>query len=254
MIAFGRKQTFTSIIIIVNNLLKTLNPAMSGSGGVVVIALILAAITVGCSATNQMNFKTERTSISLGPDDLAKYGIGFLTPSAATGREADKQPLAMSFALQLQEMRPEIRVIPLPAVLTAVNAADLDAEYKQMYRDYLETGILEGSILQDVSEVAEVRYLVQLSLSSFSQRSTGRWGFLGLRILHTEIATLRVFTQIWDAQEGAIAWEGFTEMSMAYDTTKERPVAFAKAAEVAAEKLFCCLPGSTNTDPYPEDE
>jgi hypothetical protein len=211
-------------------------------------------MTVGCSVTNQLNFKTERTTISLGPGDLERDGLGFLTPSAATGRESDKQALAMSFALQLQEMRPELTVKPLSAVLTAVNAADLEAEYKTMYRDYLETGILEGSTLQNIGEVAEVRYLVQLSLASFKQESSSRWSFLGIKISHTEIATLRVFAQIWDSQDAEIAWEGSTETSMAYDTGKERPVAFTRVAEVTAEKLFCCLPGSMNGDPYPEDD
>lgn len=223
-------------------------------GRIAVLLITLALISTGCGISNQMNFKTEITPISLEKGDLREGGIGFLTPAAATGQEADKQALAMSFALQLQEMQPDVTVKPLSAVLTAVNAADLDDEYKQMYRDYLETGIHEGSILEDISEVAGARYLVQLSLADFSQRNSKRFSFLGLRISQTEIATMRVFAQIWDAHEAEITWEGFTETSMAYDTGKERPVAFAKVAEVAATKLFCCLPGSKNGDPYPEDD
>jgi hypothetical protein len=203
----------------------------------------LAAVISGCTFMDQTDYKSEHTAISLGPNDLERYGIGFLTPSAATGREADKQALAMGFSHKLQEMRPEVRVLPLPNVLSAMNGADLDVVYKQMYRDYLETGILEGSILTRISEVADVRYFAQLSLSSFRQSSLGRFSFLGMRISHTEVANLRVFVQIWDARNANIAWEGFTELNYAYETGAEKPVTFADISQLAAERLFADLPG-----------
>jgi hypothetical protein len=212
------------------------------------ICLILAALTSGCAISDQIYFRSEHTAISLGPNDLEKDGIGFLTPSAATGREGDKQALAMSFSIKLQEMRPKVTVKPLPYVLSAMNAADLDMEYKKMYRDYLETGILEGSILEWISNVVGVRYFAQLSLSSFSQHNKGRFSFLGLRLSHTEVANLRVFVQIWDAQNANIAWEGFTEMNYAYDTSKEKPVTFAYISQIAAEQLFSELPGAKESE------
>jgi len=207
------------------------------------LCAVLAAVTSGCTFMDQIDYKSEHTAISLGPNDLELYGIGFLTPSAATGREADKQALAMGFSHKLQEMRPEVRVLPLPNVLSAMNGADLDVVYKQMYRDYLETGILEGSILTRISEVANVRYFAQLSLSSFKQTSLGRFSFLGMRISHTEVANLRVFVQIWDARHADIAWEGFTELNYAYETGAEKPVTFADISQLAAERLFADLPG-----------
>jgi len=214
-----------------------------GKGWVVVLWAMIAAVTSGCSLVDQVEYTSEHAVISLGPDDLENYGIGFLTPSAATGREADKQALAMSFSLELQEMCPDVKVLSLPYVLNAMNAADLDTEYKQMYRDYLETGILEGSILKRISDVAGVRYFAQLSLSGFRQTSSGRLSLLGLRISHTEVANLRVFVQIWDAQNAEIAWEGLTELSYAYDTGREKAVSFSDISKMAAEKLFSELPG-----------
>ena len=208
------------------------------------INLVLAALLGGCTFIDQVEYESEHTEINLGPEDLEQYGIGFLTPSAATGREADKQALAMSFSKKLQEMRPEVMVLQLPQVLSAMNAADLDVEYKQMYRDYLETGILEGSILQRISDVAGVRYFAQLSLAGFRQSSSGRFSFLGLRISHTEFANLRVFMQIWDAQNANIAWEGFTELNYAYETGAQKPVTFADISALAAGELFAELPGA----------
>ena len=205
--------------------------------------LLLSVATTGCSFVQQIEHTSDHAVISLGQDDLENYGIGFLTPSAATGREADKQALAMSFSLELQKMRPDAKVLSLPQVLNAMNAADLDAQYKKMYRDYLETGILEGSILKQISEIAGVRYFAQLSLSDFKQSSSGRLSMLGLRISHTEVANLRVFVQIWDAQNAEIAWEGLTELSYAYDTGKEKAVTFSDVSVLAARQLLSQLPG-----------
>jgi hypothetical protein len=163
------------------------------------ICVILAAVTSGCSFIDQVDYETEYTAISLGPNDLENSGIGFLTPSAATGREADKQALAMSFSKKLQEMRPD-------------------------------------------SDVAGVRYFAQMSLSSFTQYSLGRFSFLGMRISHTEVANLRVFVQIWDARNADVAWEGFTELNYAYETGAEKPVTFADVSQMAAERMFTELP------------
>lgn len=207
------------------------------------LTLILAAVASGCTFINQIEYEAEHSTISLGPEDLAGGGIGFLTPSAATTHEADKQPLAMSFAHKLEEMYPDVTVVPLPNVLSAMNSADLDGEYKQMYRDYLETGILEGSILKRISEVADVRYFAQLSLSAFRQSNAGRFSILGLRISHTEVANMRVFVQIWDAHNADVAWEGFTELNYAYETAGQKPVTFADVSEMAAERMFAELPG-----------
>ncbi len=204
--------------------------------------LIASMTIIGCSAIDQVRYDAEYTAISLGPNDLEEGGIGFLTPSAATGREADKQALAMSFAKKLQEMRPDVSVVPLPEVLSAVNAVDLDEEYKKMYRDYLETGILEGSILRRFADLGSIRYFAQLSLASFTQGSRGRFSFLGLAISHTASANMRVFVQIWDARNAKVAWEGYTELNYAYETSAEKPVTFHDVAELAAEKMFLQLP------------
>ena len=110
------------------------------------LVLVLSVALAGCgSMLPQVDAKITHKEIALGVADLPAGGIGFLTPSAATGREADKQALALSFATRLEADRTDIRVVPPPAILSAVNAAELDQDYKQMFRDYLETGILDGA-------------------------------------------------------------------------------------------------------------
>lgn len=204
-------------------------------------SLMLAACTRG-----QLNYNVEHTGLSLGATDLEAHGIGFLTPAAGTGREADKQALAQSFAKALSDARPAIEIRGLAEVLNGVNKANLDQEYKAMYRDYLQTGILDADVLADVGETSRVRYLAQLSLAGFSQGNRGRFSFLGLRMFDTKQGNLRIFLQIWDAESGTVVWEGSGELNFAYDTGREDPVTFAELCRMTAERLFAELPGADN--------
>jgi len=207
-----------------------------------IFSLIAALMLAGCAGISQREVNTQHTAFTLKPGDLGAGGIGFLTPAAATGREADKQALAQSFAKQLAEMRPGVRIASLSDILSAVNSVDLGREYKRMYSDYLETGILDGSILCEIGTAGEVRYLAQLSLGGFEQYGRSRFGLLGLRLLDTKVANLRVFLQIWDTESAGVAWEAATELNVAHETGAERPVTFHDVSRLAAEELFARLP------------
>ena len=214
----------------------------------VLFGLLLFLTVQACRFTSQIYTDFEHTAISLGPTDLEDYGIGFLTPAAATGQETDKQALSLVFSNELADLRPEVRVVPLPAVLSTVNQNDLAAEYQKMYRDYLETGILEKSLLLRIGVVNDVGFLAQLSLADFQQGQRGRFGFLGLRLVDTQKASIRVFLQIWDSRTGTVAWEGTEEANYSYDTSSERPVTFKTVAEIASRKLFERLPGAVSEE------
>lgn len=206
--------------------------------------ILLAFLLVACSGIDQLEFDTEHTRISLAPNDLASAGIGFLTPTTATGREADKQSLALIFAKQLQELRPEIRVAPLAEILSAVNSEGLNIEYRQMYQDYMETSVLDGLVLRKVADASNVRYLAILSLAGFRQETRGRFSLLGLRLFDTKQANMRLFLQIWDSHNGSVAWEGGQELNLAYDSSREKPVTFHEVAKIAAKHLYSRLPGA----------
>ena len=95
-------------------------------------------LLAGCFGTQVFPNLQER-SISLHPGDLETSGVEFITPSAATGQEEEKQAIALVFADVLQQQRPRIRVVPFAEVLNAVNKAGLTDLYKRMYNDYRDT-------------------------------------------------------------------------------------------------------------------
>ncbi|VAX12409.1 hypothetical protein MNBD_GAMMA24-2400, partial [hydrothermal vent metagenome] len=168
----------------------------------------------------------QHRSIDLKPGDLQHGGIAFITPSSVTGREQDRQSLALSFASILLNEYQDIRVVSLPETLSAVNRANLTAKYKAMFDEYQDTGIFQKDTLRKIGEITGVRYLAQLKLGGFRQESAGRFGFLGLRLMETKRANLRVFLQIWDSQEGSIVWEGLEELNLSTDTFTEKVINF----------------------------
>jgi hypothetical protein len=65
---------------------------------------------------------------------------------------------------------------------------------------------------------------------------------LGLRIVETQYAHVRLFFQIWDSTDGSIAWEGMQEMRISQETVMEEPVMLRTMLERTAHDLIAKLP------------
>ena len=205
--------------------------------------LILAVFALAaCDSTLQVYSAPKHDTLSLTQSELRAGGLAFLTPSTVTGQEEDKQTLAYVFSAAMQAERPDIRFVSLPRTISAVNRAGLAETYRRMYHDYRDTGVFEAGMMQRVAQAAGVRYLGQLKLARMEQSSRGRFGVLGLNLLNTQYANMRVFFQVWDSRDGAIVWEGIDEVTLAIDTGKELPMGFQQVAEQAAKNLVQRLP------------
>ena len=164
------------------------------------------------------------------------------TPSTVTGQEEEKQAVALSFTDVLKDKRPEIHVLTLAEVLSKVNTVGLDRKYKEMYRDYQDSGLFKRELVKEIAETLEIRYIAQLKLQGFSQGDKNRIQFLGVRLVETQEATLRLFLQIWDASDGTIAWEGVEELRRSRDTFIQDPVTLQDIMKRAAAEMIDRLP------------
>ena len=180
--------------------------------------------------------------MQLAKEDLRTGGLAFLTPSTVTGQEEDKQTLAYVFGATLQTERPDIKFVSLARTISAVNRAGLADTYRRMYHDYRDTGVFDAGMMQKVAAATGARYLGQLKLARMEQNSRGRFGVLGLNLLNTQYANMRVFFQVWDSRDGTIVWEGIDEVTLAMDTGKELPMSFQLVTEQVAKNLVQRLP------------
>jgi len=212
------------------------------------LAIGLALLLSGCASqtlrteTQQSSPTTQVLAINLRSGDLRAAGIAFITPSSITGQEEDKQALALAFTGTLRNVRPDLRIVPLPETLSAVNRVGLTGEYRKMFEDYRLTGIFDRETLQKVARVTGTRYVAQLKLGAFRQESRGRWGMLGIRILETKTSTIRLFLQIWDSTDGSVAWEGSQESTVSHESLAEEYVSLKSIVEESARNLVAQLP------------
>jgi hypothetical protein len=204
-------------------------------------AVAVAAAFLGCSLP-QTYSSIHHRSLTLQPMDLERHGMAFITPSTVTGQEEERQAVALTFSEVLQKKRPDIPVMTLPQTLSAINQSGVEDSYRRMFEDYRDTGLFKLDSLRIVGKATGMRYIAQLKLSGFSQVSDGRLSILGLRLLSTKTARLRLFFQIWDSKDGSIAWEGMEELEYTEDTPKERTVTLKKVMEQAASDLIDRLP------------
>ncbi|HXV08380.1 MAG TPA: hypothetical protein VD791_10155 [Burkholderiales bacterium] len=204
--------------------------------------LALLPLLAACLMANQRYSTPHTEDFGLAAGQLESGGLGFLTPSTVTGQEEDRQPLALVVADVLAEQRKEIRTVGLPETLSAVNRAGLTEAYKRMYQDYRDSGVFEPKVLRQVGDAVGVRYMVQLKMAGFRQDSRERFGLLGLSILQTQAANIRLFLQIWDTDDGSIVWEGNNELNRAFDTFSERSVSFDTVVRESASELVAKLP------------
>lgn len=195
-----------------------------------------------CSCSPQISSEINHNQFTLTGDDIRTGGIAFVTPSTVTGQEEEKQIVAFVFASTLIEKRPDLTIIPLPTTLGLINQADLADAYKQMYKEYRDTGIFSKDTLAKIAEASGIRYVAQLKLAGFTQKSIGRFGVFGLRMIQTKSATARIFFQLWDAHSGTIAWESVAELSWAEEKILEDPVTLQTIMVQAARDIAASLP------------
>jgi hypothetical protein len=208
----------------------------------------LALLLAGCAnqklaETTQQNVPTTQVLvINLQPADLRTGGLAIITPSSATGQEEDRQALALAFTEVLLSLRPDLRIVPLPQTLSAINRTGLTREYRQMFEDYRLAGIFDNEALQKVARVTGTRYVAQLKLGAFRQESKDRFGMLGLRVLQTKTSTIRLFLQIWDSTDGSVAWEGAQESTLSHESMAEEYVSMKSIVQESARDLLTRLP------------
>lgn len=69
-----------------------------------------------------------------------------------------------------------------------------------------------------------------------------RFGIFGLRVVMTNTAAVRLFFQIWDSQDGTVAWEATKQLYYSYDTLKNEKLTLTTVVGRAAQDLVAKLP------------
>lgn len=131
-------------------------------------------------------------------------------------------------------------------VASLINEAGLSRQYAAMLDEYDETSILEIGLLQKISEVSGVRYFCVPILVTFSEGIKGRFSVFGVKMGQTAVAHARFNLQIWDGRTGRIAWEGYSDLTLAQETFRESPVGIEEIVSATWESLIWQIPRETD--------
>jgi hypothetical protein len=205
------------------------------------LLLVCLAAATGCSGRGETRSAAKVNAALLQAGMLEEHGLAFLTPTARSDYNEDKQALALVFASTLSDLRPTVRIVPLTQTLGAVNRAGLIQQYQRMYQTFAATGALERDTLAKLRGVTGARYFALLQLSEFSQPHANP-AAIALPTRSAPMAHIRLFVQIWDSVDGTAAWEGVVEVNHAADGAHAANVTFSALVERAARDLVVRLP------------
>ncbi len=205
-----------------------------------VLTLLLFILSCSAGAFKQLNVNSHILFKEV--DDLSNGKIGFLTTTVGTGEEKYRRITMNILAEVIEKNRKDLKIVPPSLGFSLINSKNLTEVYARGKRDYEVTGIWDREVLRKIGEAMGVRYLIQPELIKFERWTNTRINLVGIRLMETRESTVRVFMQIWDAETGAIVWEGASEATFAKDSLKSKPVEFEDIIRIAWQDLVNKLP------------
>lgn len=215
----------------------------------VVCMIVLAGCAGPLTQWGEDTTYTPRTA-SFDPKHLRQEPVAVLHAIVGFGLEGYSHQVSRSLSAALAHTSQPIKGIPVQEGLSRLNREGLGGEYAQMVSDYTKSGILNRSTLEKIGRTLNATYIFQPSLASFSQSTSGRFSFFGLRLFQTRITTMRLSVQLWDARTGDIVWEASGEATLATEDVRELRIPFDEIARrLWSHMLNDLLMGLPVTDP-----
>jgi len=195
---------------------------------------ILASILLvtSCAVTSMVQKNVTYVSPNLTLSSLNNMGLALLPIVAGSGVEGYRRPFGEAMNIVGDSILTNF--MPWNVTLDKINNANLVAEYNNAIQAYQETGIIDRTILQKLSDATGTNYFFFVKLSPPTSKTKLTYGFSGLTT--TETKSVSAFGLIWSASDGDVVWEGNSSANVTtgdYTYTKEtdmdRAIKVAKA-------------------------
>jgi len=209
------------------------------------VVLALTLVT-GCLGSIY-GWQVRTTSTEIPPSfDLTMLGrepVAILGALTMPGLHGNEMPLDLLLEEVVQKVAPEIHVIGARHSMSQINQQGLAAEYTQMRIDAELSYILNREALKKIGTAIGARFVFQPRLAAFAQVMTDRWTFpaLGVLLMQTRSADLRVSLQLWDTQTGELLWVSMAEGTLQSEAASRDYVYFEDAARVALGSIIADL-------------
>lgn len=203
--------------------------------GMALVFLILCM--TGCASTYGWIVRTTSTPFlsSSHHFDLGQETLAVLTPLTSPGLRGNKAGLGQYLTEIIKKMAPGWDIMDDRKVVSLINSRGLAAEFVRMHIDAEQSHILDREFLQKIGKRFGVRYVFQPRLAHFTQDMEDRWSVPGLniRLIQTQISTIRMTLQLWDTTSGELLWTSAAEANIQKDTLSQTPVFLENNAKIA---------------------
>ncbi len=204
------------------------------------LAVVLLSSTACAGPLKQWGAETSLVAQapSFSSSQLENERIGVLNAVGGLGLEGYAHQVSRSLSTALERNQRPINAISAHETLSALNEAGLADDYTAMATGYMRSGILNRSVLDKVGRALNANYVFQPTLAAFSQSTSGRFSFFGLRLIQTRISILRLTVQLWDTRSGKILWESSGEATLAGEDVREFRIPFEEIAQHLWERML----------------
>lgn len=205
------------------------------------IWLVTVVLLAGCAGPlKQWGAETslEAKAPSFTPSALENERVAVLTAVVGFTFEGFSHQVSRSLGAALEQSKRPIKIVPAYETLGLINEAGLAVEYQDMVSGYSRSGILHRPVLEKIGRTLDASYVFQPTLAAFSQSTSGRFSFFGLRLFQTRISILRLTVQLWDTRTGKILWESSGEATLAGEDVREFRIPFEEIAQRLWERML----------------
>jgi len=224
-------------------------PSWSG----VVLGFLILCLT-GCAGTHGWIVRTTSTPFSSTSHqvDLGQETLAVLTPLTSPGLRGNEAGLGQYLTEVIKKLAPGWDIMDDRKVVSLINGQGLTAEFVRMRSDTEQSHILDRESLQKIGKSIGVRYVFQPRLAYFTQDTENRLSVpaINLRLIQTQVSTIRVTLQLWDTTSGELLWTSVAEANMQKDTLSQTPVFLEDNAKIALAGMLTDLLNRKTSSKY----
>lgn len=172
-------------------------------------------ILSGCAATAIQTADVTYQKAGFYSDEIKSGGVAILPVVAGQGVEGYRRPFGESLNERVGTICSGADILVWQETMRQINEAELASEYTSAISTYRETSIIDQSVVKQIGEKTQLRYLLFTTLDPPVSETTVRRSALSGDLRQDESIGVTAFAQVWDTVSGDVVWEARGESTVA---------------------------------------
>jgi hypothetical protein len=172
--------------------------------------VFLVIVLLAACAAQLLNLsKVQFVSPNFTSATLLEGGLAILPVTAGGEQEGFRRPVGEKLGFYIKQDYPELNSLGFEDSLSRLNDAGMTKPYSDMLIAYINTAIVDKSVLNEMGKVLKTRYALQTRLLKQNESSSLKRGVLVSGVYQSVSRDVEIFGQVWDLVKGDVVWEGY---------------------------------------------